>query len=52
MILGITGSREGLSIEARSILENFLDQNDVNEVHHGDCVGADSDVHNLCKERG
>lgn len=46
MIVGMTGSRYGISPKASMQLELFLLENDIKEVHHGDCVGADTHFHN------
>ena len=51
MIVGFTGSsRHSLTdtqiMEVRSIIES----DEVTEVHHGDCVGADASFHNIAKE--
>ena len=41
MKLGISGSRSGLSNKARETFIKFLQEHDISEVHHGDCVGVD-----------
>jgi len=46
MILGMTGSRNGFSLKAREKLHEILAENNVVEVHHGDCVGSDTQFHN------
>lgn len=51
MKLGMTGNRNGISTEAKKFLINFLNTREIQEVHHGDCLGADADFHNLCQER-
>ena len=50
MKLGMTGSREGMSEKALDVLKEFMTSNEVEECHHGDCVGADIEFHNLSKE--
>lgn len=47
IILGMTGSREGISKQAKLVLEDFLFTNKdrITKVHHGDCKGADSIFH-------
>ncbi len=49
MILGMTGNREGLTKESSDFLINFIKNNNVTEVHHGDCLGCDEDFHEICK---
>lgn len=45
MILGFTGTREGMTNKQRNAVAEFLyDQRPV-VVHHGDCLGADSQFH-------
>ena len=56
MKLGITGSQTGTTIEQITFLEIFLAsliplRVIVDEVHHGDCIGADDEVSTLIKER-
>ena len=41
----MTGNRSGISDEALKILKKFLSTNDIIEVHHGDCIGADTAFH-------
>jgi hypothetical protein len=49
MKLGMTGNRNGISECALSELKKFVETNNISEAHHGDCVGADTDFHNLCE---
>ena len=52
--LGFTGTRSGLTdiqrIDVKNILESYSSVNIV--VHHGDCIGADTDFHKICREIG
>lgn len=50
MKLGMTGSRNGMTYCAEKQLKTFLQENDIIEAHHGDCVGADNDFHNIVTE--
>ncbi len=45
MILGFTGTREGMTDRQRESVAEFLRVNVPSVVHHGDCVGADSQFH-------
>lgn len=52
--IGMTGSRDGISEYAISKFKDYLDTLSVkvDEVHHGDCVGADTIFHDICKSKG
>lgn len=50
--IGITGSRIGLTHMQEYWVLNFLDCNVANNLHHGDCVGADDRVAILFSQRG
>lgn len=45
MILGFTGTRAGMTDKQRESVAEFLRVNQPSVVHHGDCVGADSQFH-------
>lgn len=47
MILGFTGTSAGMSAYQRLALLKILEQGDVGEFHHGDCVGADAEAHDI-----
>jgi hypothetical protein len=49
MKLGMTGNRFGMSDVAKKRLIEFIESNNITEVHHGDCVGADKDFHDICE---
>jgi hypothetical protein len=50
---GFTGTRNGLSEEQKKLLVNILqkdiEEKNIIEVHHGDCVGADKEFHEICE---
>lgn len=50
MRLGFTGSREGMTPHQVDGVMNFITEyeNNITEVHHGDCVGADEEFDALC----
>ena len=43
MILGFTGTREGMTNAQRQAVRHWLRANPPREVHHGNCIGADQD---------
>ena len=44
MIVGITGTRKGLTPKQFSAFHNLMMSNDVEEIHHGDCHGVDQQI--------
>jgi hypothetical protein len=52
MKLGMTGNREGISLAATERFRKFLDENNITEAHHGDCIGADQEFHNIVVSKG
>lgn len=52
MILGFTGTREGMTTPQLKKLAEILSFLDPSEVHHGDCVGADAQFDELAKNMG
>ena len=51
IVLGVTGTREGLNATQVDYLIKYLKANksEITHLHHGDCVGADADVHKLVR---
>lgn len=49
MKLGITGTRHGISLNQYKKLIEFLKNNKIIELHHGDCLGADAQAHFLTR---
>ena len=54
MIVGMTGTREGLSAYALDELKEFVKarKDKITEAHHGDCVGADAQFHQVMIDAG
>jgi len=46
--IGFTGNRYGLTFEQKTQIISILDKYNNLIVSHGDCVGSDTDFHNLC----
>lgn len=47
MKIGFTGTRDGMSHPQWLAVKQLLESNPVEELHHGDCIGADEEVHQL-----
>lgn len=52
MKAGFTGTREGMTEAQWSGVWAVLHQMQVTELHHGDCVGADAQAHQLAQHMG
>lgn len=48
MKIGFTGTHKGMTEFQRKEVNYTLTHRLPSEVHHGDCIGADTDFHNLC----
>lgn len=46
--IGFTGNRYGLNSEQKNQIISILNKYNNLIVSHGDCVGSDTDFHNLC----
>ncbi len=51
MILGFTGTRSGMREAQRKRVERIIDELSPSLAVHGDCLGADSQFHTLCRDR-
>lgn len=49
MIIGFTGTQQGLSFEQRETLADVLENSDFDIAMHGDCIGADRDFHDIVR---
>jgi len=51
MQLGFTGTQRGMTEDQHVAVESLMRVLDIGHVHHGDCVGADADFHELAEAR-
>lgn len=49
-IVGFTGTRNGMTIEQRHAFAALIVELGTTSFHHGDCVGADAEAHDLVRE--
>ncbi len=49
MIVGFTGTRRGMTERQLKALESHLGPITVTEAHHGDCLGADKQFHDMIR---
>lgn len=52
MKIGFTGTQRGMSDEQRRVIKSILESYQDFEAHHGDCVGADAEFHDIVKTLG
>jgi len=45
--LGFTGTQDGMTIHQKNTINGLLQSIGPTEFHHGDCIGADADFHDL-----
>ncbi len=47
MIISFTGTQNGMTDKQKYVFESILYSIHNIELHHGDCIGADEDAHNI-----
>jgi hypothetical protein len=48
--LGFTGTQASMSFQQKNVVKAYLLSNNISEVHHGDCIGADADFHDIVRK--
>lgn len=52
MILGMTGARDGMTFSQKHTFKQGLEHFKVTTLHHGDCIGADAESHDIASAAG
>ena len=52
MIVGFTGSRQGMTDKQKDRFISLISLIEPSDFHHGDCIGADSDAHDMVVNKG
>lgn len=48
--IGFTGTRNGMTDLQKKAVKKFITSEKFNELHHGDCIGSDKDIHDMIVE--
>jgi hypothetical protein len=52
MIVGFTGTRQGMTPQQVVDVDGLLAHFEPTEAHHGGCIGADQEFHEVCESYG
>lgn len=50
MKIGFTGTRNGMTLEQTEAFRQLIAELKPTEFHHGDCIGADAEAHDIVRE--
>lgn len=48
-VIGFTGTQDGMTKEQRTRVKQMVDRMKPKDAHHGDCIGADEQFHNIAQ---
>lgn len=46
-IIGFTGTQEKITSQQHKIIEKIFALPNIKEIHHGDCIGSDTNIHDI-----
>jgi len=49
MRLGFTGTQRGMTVEQQTTIWKLLSELQIDEIHHGDCIGSDAKMDAIAK---
>jgi hypothetical protein len=52
VIVGFTGTRRGMTAYQKAKLRELLEESGCIRFHHGDCLGADAEAHDIAADLG
>lgn len=52
ILVGFTGTQHGMTDRQKDAVKMLLEEMKPTELHHGDCIGADSEVHDIAVALG
>ena len=52
MIVGFTGTQKGMTARQKTDFADWLPRLDALQFHHGDCIGADAEAHDVADDLG
>lgn len=50
MKIGFTGTRNGMTEAQKKAITALIEQHNITEAHHGDCIGSDAEFHALIRQ--